>query len=89
MSHKKGHGPKRVARKRHISPLFDDHGHPRPQDEWESMLPEVKAGRLIRKRRNVAPRLDDVDPTFEEEFNEAKHEQMLKDELNIPHLTVH
>ena len=51
--------------------------------------PEVKAGRLIRKRHNEDPKLDDVDPNFGEEYDEAKHGQMLKDELNISHLTVH
>ena len=53
------------------------------------MLPEVKAGRLLRKRRHEAPKLDDVGPNFGEEYNEAKHGQMLKDELNISHLSVH
>ena len=30
--------------------LFDDRGFPDPHNDWESLLPEVKAGRLIRKR---------------------------------------
>ena len=89
MSRKKGPGQKRVARKRYISPLFDDRGYPHPQDEWESLLPEVKAGRLIRKRRHDAPRLDDLNPNFGEEFDEEKHGQMLKDELVVSHLSVH
>ena len=89
MSRRKGHSPKRATRKRYISTLFDDRGHPNPQEKWESILPEVKTGRLIRKRRHDTPRLDDVDPNFGEEFDEAKHGQMLKDELNISHLSVH
>ena len=71
MSRRKGPGQRRVARKRYISPLFDDRGQPHPKDEWESLLPEVlpevKAYRLIRKRRHDAPKLDDVDPNFGEE----------------------
>ena len=89
MSRKKGCSPKRATRKRYVNPLFDDHGHPNPQDEWESMLPEIKAGRLLRKRCHETPRLDDIDPNFGEKFDEAKHGQMLKDELNISHLSVH
>ena len=73
MSRRKGPGQRRVTRKRDISPLFDDRGHPHPQDEWESLLPEVKAGRLIRKRRHEAPKLDEMDPNFGEEYDEAKH----------------
>ena len=51
------------------------------------MLPEVKAGRLIRKRRHDPPRLRDVDPSFGEEYDEAKHGEMLRDKLCIEHLT--
>ena len=56
-----------------VSPLFDDRVFPHPQDEWESMLPEVKAGRLIRKRLHDPPKLQDVDPAFGVEFDEKMH----------------
>ena len=51
------------------------------------MLPEIKAGRLIKKRRHEPPELCDVDPNFGEEYNEAKHGKMLHDELKTDHLT--
>ena len=51
------------------------------------MLPEVKAGRLIRKRRHNPPGLCDVDPSFGEEFDEAKHGKVLRAELNVEHFT--
>ena len=70
-----------------MSPLFDDRGFPHPQDEWENMLPEVKAGRLIRKRLHDPPKLQDVDPAFGVEFDEKLHGKMLKEELDIAHLT--
>ena len=76
MSRRKGSGQRRVARKHYIIPLLDDRGHPHPQDAWESLLPEVKAGRLIRKRRHEAPKLDDMDPNFGEEYDEATHGHM-------------
>ena len=82
-------GPRTKQRSnKYASPLFDDRGFPHPQDEWESMLPEVKAGRLIRKRRHDPPRLRDVDPSFGEEYTGAKHGKMLRDELRIEHLTL-
>ena len=87
-SNRKGHHPKKGVPNRCVSPLFDDRGYPDPQDEWDAMLPEVKAGRLIRKRRHNPLKLQDIDPNFGEEFNEAKHGQMLKDELNISHLSI-
>ena len=86
-SNRKGHLPKKGLPNRYVSPLFDDRGYPDLQDEWESMLPEVKAGRLIRKRRHNPPKLQDVDPNFGEEIDEAKHGQMLKDELHVSHLS--
>ena len=80
---------KAQTRKRHryISPLFDDRGFPHPQDEWESMLPEAKVGKLIRKRVHDPPKLLDVDPDFGEEYDEAKHGDTLRAELKIAHLT--
>ena len=86
------HGSKLPAsmkrkKNRFRSPLFDDRCHPDPQEEWESMLPEVQAGRLIRKRKHEASNLHDIDPTFGEEYDESKHGNMLHTELDISHLT--
>ena len=61
---------KKKEQKQYVSPLFDDRGYPNPQDEWESMLPEVKAGRLIRKRIHNPPKLQEIDPNFGVEFDE-------------------
>ena len=85
-SRRKGPRTKQKCNK-YVSPLFDDRGFPHPQDEWESMLPEVKAGRLIRKCRHDPPGLRDVDPTFGEEYDEAEHGKVLRAELKIEHLT--
>ena len=51
------------------------------------MLPEVKAGRLTRKRRHDPQEFRDVDPDFGEEYDETKHGKVLRDELKIDHLT--
>ena len=52
------------------------------------MLPEVKAGCLIRKRIHNPPKLQDIDPSFGVEFDEAKHGKVLKEWMNISHLSI-
>ena len=83
--HRKSKSKKRPNN--YVSPLFHDRGHPHPQDDWESMLPEVKAGRLIRKRRHPAPPLTDIDPNFGVEYDESIHGSMLREHLDVAHLT--
>ena len=51
------------------------------------MLPEIKAGRLIRKQKYAAPPLTDIDPNFGVEYNEEIHGAMLCAELDVSHLT--
>ena len=78
-----------AKRRQYVSPLFDDRGFPHPGDEWESMLPEVDYGRLLRKRKHQPPRLDDIDPKFGVEYDEATHGDTLRTNLKISHLTSH
>ena len=82
---RKGSKQGQRKRPRYASPLFDDRGFPHPDDEWDSLLPDVKAGNLIRKRRHAAPRLGDIDPSFGEEFDDGKHGEMLRTDLNVSH----
>ena len=51
------------------------------------MLPDVKEGRLICKRVHDPPKIQDVDPDFGEDYDEAKHGDILRAELVIAHLT--
>ena len=51
------------------------------------MLPDVKDGRLSRKRLHETLDLQAIDPDFGEEYDEAKHGDTLRAELNIAHLT--
>ena len=50
------------------------------------MLPEVKAGRLLRKRKHNSPNLQYIDPDFGEVYDENKHGEILRAELTISHL---
>ena len=70
----------------YVSPLFHDRGYPNPQDDWESTLPEVKAGRLIRKRLHHVPPLTDIGPNFGVDYDEFLHGIMLCEHLDISHL---
>ena len=87
MRARKGHPSKKRSYLDLSSPLFDDRGFPHPQDKWESMLPEAKAGRLIRKRVHDPPRVQDVDKDFGEEYDDELHGDILRAELDIEHLT--
>jgi hypothetical protein len=50
------------------------------------MLPEVKTGALIRKRKHQAPPLHDINPNFGVEYNEDLHGDMLRSDLDVSHL---
>ena len=49
--------------------------------------PHGKGSRLVRKQKHPAPRLDDIDPDFGVDFDEDKHGNMLRSQLNIAHLS--
>ena len=51
------------------------------------MLPEVKVGHLLRKRKHPAPPLTDIDSNFGVEYNEELHGKMLHEELDISHVS--
>ena len=51
------------------------------------MLPEVKAGHLLRKRKHNSPNLQYIDPDFGEVHDENKYCETLCAELTIAHLT--
>ena len=51
------------------------------------MLLEVKNGILVRKRLHGPPKLQALDPDVGEDYDEAKHGDTLRAELNIDHLT--
>ena len=79
---------KATKRKRsyYHDPLMDNRGFPDMQDHYESLLPDPQAGTLLRKRVHSAPKLDDIDPTFGEPYDESLHGDTLRAELDIAHL---
>ena len=81
--------PASLKRKRqnYVIPLFDYYGHLIPQEYWEYMFPEVKAGRILRKCNYNSNNLQEIDPDFGEVYDENKHGGILRSELTIAHLT--
>ena len=67
--------------------LFDNRGFRDKQAHYESMVPDISCGRLIRKRKHLAPDVKSVDPNFGEEFNLATHGPEL-DQISLSHLTI-
>ena len=51
------------------------------------MIPEVKAGRLIHKCLHPVPPLTDVHPNFGVDYDESIHGIMLREHLDVSHLT--
>ena len=75
-------GPIRVApsakRSRRPQNVFmDDRGYPDLSDEFDTLLHNHTGGHVLRKRKHPAPALDDIDPTFNHQFDEARHGQLL------------
>ena len=69
------------------SPLFDFHGFPDRQDNFEAMLPEVKDWCLVCKQKQLAPLLTDIDPNLGVEYDEVLYGAILRKELDVSHLT--
>ena len=72
--------------KKHQNVFLDDQGFPDKSNEFNQLLHNVDGWTVLRRQKNPAPRLDDIDPGFYVPFEEAKHEDTLWKELNISHL---
>ena len=67
---------------------MDDRGFPHPQDELYDMLPNP-SGQLLRKRMHPARALLDIDPKFNNTFDEKLHRGYLSKHLKVDHLPLH
>jgi len=79
--------PKGKKGKKRENVFFDDRGFPDVSDEFDYLLHRTGGGRVIRKRLHPSPRLDEVDEKFNVQYDEAKHGEKLRKELQIDHLT--
>ena len=70
---KRPKGPKRP------NAFYDDRGFPDPSDEYDSIIDSIDGGTVLRKRRHPAPRLDDIDPQFNNQYDPALHDTEFKE----------
>ena len=66
--------------------FMDDRGYPDLSDEFDTLLHNHTGGHVLRKRKHPAPALDDIDPTFNHQFDEARHGKLLRETLKVSHL---
>lgn len=65
--------------------FLDNRGHADPQQDWE-WLQEADFGKILRRRRRLHDIPTQLDPSFNVQFDEAKHGAYLRDKLKIDHL---
>ena len=61
-------------------------GFPDQSDEFDHLLNNVDGGVILCKRWHLAPALDDTDPAFACEYDEALYGEHLTNELKLSHL---
>ncbi len=80
------HKPKRQKRVHNV--FYDDRGFPDQSDDYDYLLHSVDGGPVLRKLRHPAPDLDGpVDPSFLLVFNPDVHESLMREELDLSHLS--
>jgi hypothetical protein len=76
---------KRRRRKHKANAYVDDRGHPDWQADWD-WLEEPHYGQILCKRRRQHDLRDTVDPSFDVQYDEAKHGAYLRETLHLDHL---
>jgi hypothetical protein len=61
-------------------------GYPDQSHEFDILLHNVKGGPILRKHKNPAPPLDDIDPCFKAHYDKATHGTRLQQDLDLTHL---
>ena len=65
--------PKPPRGKKRKNAFLDDNGFPDVTDEFDTLLHNVKGSDVVRKRVHPARDLDDIDPAYYVEYDEALH----------------
>ena len=70
--------------RRRIKNVFiDDRGFPDLSDEYDTLLHNVDGGPVLRKLKHSPPPLDVVDPSFNFQYEEAVHGDILRQRLDL------
>ncbi len=75
---------------RKISTIFiNDRGFPDESNHYNNLLHNIEGGPILRKLKHLPPPLDEVDPNFYSAYDESKHGEQLKRDLDLSHLNPH
>lgn len=71
--------PKKGSKRKNV--FVDDRGFPDQSDEFDTLLRNVDGGTVLRKRRHPPRPLDDIDPEFNVQYDEALHGEKFRAEF--------
>jgi hypothetical protein len=75
---------------RRISNVFINHrGIPDKSNHYDNVLHNIEGGPILCKLKHLPPPLDEVDPKFYSAYDEFKHGEQLKQDLDLSHLDPH
>jgi hypothetical protein len=76
--------------RRWISNVFvNDRGFPDQSDYYDNLLHNIEGGPILQKLKHPPPPLDEVDPKFFSVYDESKHGEQLRQDLDLSHLDTH
>ena len=67
--------------------FLDNRGYPDQSDYYDQLLHNIDGGDILRKRKHPPRALDDIDPRFNNAFDASLHNEKLRKELDISHLS--
>jgi hypothetical protein len=66
--------------------LINDRGFPDKSDHYDNLLHNIDGRPILRKLKHPPPPLDEVDPEFFSTYDESKHGEQLRQDLDLSHL---
>lgn len=78
--------PKPKKRRKQTNVFVDDRGFPDESEYWDYLLHTIDGGTVLRKLKYPQPPLDEIDPSFNVQFDPAIHGPILDQKLDTSHL---
>ena len=79
--------PKQKRRRKLQNIFLDNHGFPDQSDEYDHLLHTIDGGTVLRKLRHLMPDLHgSINPSFDNPFVLAEHDDILRKKVDISHL---
>jgi hypothetical protein len=77
---------RKIRGKKRSNVFLDDQGFLDQSHKFDIILHNIQGGPILRKRKHVAPPLDEINPRFHSHYNKARHGQKLCGKLSLSHL---